>query len=236
MTELRVDDLPPEEKAIFEKSPFVQKRLEDWHFREVLNFFQTSVTNDKKCIRTIVEREVDGKLLSSMNDDEMAAALNMALVHVKKFRIKLKRIQEVFSKDMEEEEIELKSFLKDNSLGHLFNKLTISMNIRSVAKLKEVVDNETLDTTYLRIKFAEEVRLVKALSSLSEEHADEVFINKAKYKVAVSGANAAGTFAPMRDSGPGQVFMYKSADQPREKSGKNSETPKVLKSIPSRRV
>eukprot|EP00960_Hanusia_phi_P011641 340120-Hanusia_phi.AAC.1 len=105
------------------------------------------------------KREVDGKLLSSMNDDEMAAALNMALVHVKKFRIKLKRIQEVFSKDMEEEEIELKSFLKDNSLGL--------------------------------------PKLVKALSSLSEEHADEVFINKAKYKVAVSGANAAGTFAPV---------------------------------------
>ena len=100
-----------EDRMIFDKSPFIQKRLEDWHFREVLNFFQTrfctpwlalvtdprrSVTNDKKCIRTIVEREVDGKLLSSMNDEEMAAALNMSLVHVKKFRIKLKRIQEVF--------------------------------------------------------------------------------------------------------------------------------------------
>ncbi|EKX53385.1 hypothetical protein GUITHDRAFT_101088 [Guillardia theta CCMP2712] len=233
MTELRVDDLDPEDRMIFDKSPFIQKRLEDWHFREVLNFFQTSVTNDKKCIRTIVEREVDGKLLSSMNDEEMAAALNMSLVHVKKFRIKLKRIQEVFSKDMDEEETELKSFLKDNSLGHLFNKLTISMNIRSVAKLKEVVDNETLDTAYLRIKFAEEVRqdVASCVPFLTHEASDCNICCRL-----VSGAQAAGSFAPMRDSGPGQVFMYKSADQPREKSGRNSETPKVLKSIPSRRV
>jgi hypothetical protein len=35
---------------------------------------------------------------------------------------KLSTAQEIFSKDMEEEEIELKNFLEDHSLGHLFLK------------------------------------------------------------------------------------------------------------------
>jgi len=42
----------------------------DWHFKDVLHFFKTSVTNDKACIRTISEREVDGALIQSMNDKE----------------------------------------------------------------------------------------------------------------------------------------------------------------------
>ena len=43
----------------------------DWHFKDVLHFFRTSVTNEKSCIKTISEREVDGALIASMNDKEM---------------------------------------------------------------------------------------------------------------------------------------------------------------------
>jgi len=39
----------------------------------VLHFFKKSVTNDKSCIKTISEREVDGALIASMNDKEMEA-------------------------------------------------------------------------------------------------------------------------------------------------------------------
>jgi hypothetical protein len=69
----------------------------------VLHFFRTSVTNEKSCIRTISEREVDGALIASMNDKEMEAALSMSAIHVKKFRVKMKRLQEVFAHDMEED-------------------------------------------------------------------------------------------------------------------------------------
>jgi hypothetical protein len=82
-----------------------------------LHFFKTSVTNDKSCIRTISEREVDGALLQSMNDKEMEAALALPGIHVKKFKVNLKHIQEVFSSDMDTEELALKHFLEDNSLG-----------------------------------------------------------------------------------------------------------------------
>ena len=83
-------------------------RLSDWHFKDVLHFFKASVTNDKACIKTISEREVDGALIASMNDEEMEAALNISPIHVKKFKVKLKRLEEVFSKTLEDEELELK--------------------------------------------------------------------------------------------------------------------------------
>jgi len=86
---------------------------------------------------------VDGALIASMNEKEMEAALSLPKIHVNKFRVKLKRLQvcslgfrqrngvevtklstaqEIFSKDMEEEEIKLKNFLEDHALGHLFLK------------------------------------------------------------------------------------------------------------------
>jgi hypothetical protein len=52
-----------------------------------------------------------------MNDKEMEAALALPGIHVKKFKVNLKHIQEVFSSDMDTEELALKHFLEDNSLG-----------------------------------------------------------------------------------------------------------------------
>ena len=49
--------------------------MEDWHFKDVLSFFKSSVTNEKACIKTISEREVDGALIASMNDKEMEAGM-----------------------------------------------------------------------------------------------------------------------------------------------------------------
>ena len=45
------------------KKSYLEKPLRDWDFQDVLHFFKTSVTNDKKCIDTIRIREV------SMNDE-----------------------------------------------------------------------------------------------------------------------------------------------------------------------
>lgn len=115
--------------------------------------------------------------------------------------------------------------------GHHFNNLSIKLGITSISALKEAVDHTTLDTAALRIKFAEQLRLVKALSSMNEEHADEVLINSTKYKVAQK-ATAQGKYAPVQgDEGPGQVFMYKSENQPSEKGSRRSSaasTPKVF--------
>ena len=106
--------------------------------------------------------------------------------------------------------------------GHHFNNLSIKLGITSISALKEAVDHTTLDTAALRIKFAEQLRLVKALSSMNEEHADEVLINSTKYKVAQK-ATAQGKYAPVQgDEGPGQVFMYKSENQPSEKGSRRS--------------
>jgi len=77
------------------------------------------------------------------------------------------------------------------SAGHHFNNLTIKGGISSVAALKESIEHTTLDTTSLRIKFAEQVRLTKALSSMHEEQTDEVLVNSSKYKVS-SRDQAAG--------------------------------------------
>ena len=72
-------------------------------------------------------------------------------------------------------------------------------------KIKDAVDHTTLDSHAIRIKFAESARLVKALSSMHEEHADEVMINSSKYKVAARDT-AAGKYAPVDgDQGPGQA-------------------------------
>ncbi len=40
------------------KRPYLQKNLSDWDFKDVLDFFQKSVTNDPKCIDIIRSREV----------------------------------------------------------------------------------------------------------------------------------------------------------------------------------
>jgi hypothetical protein len=40
------------------KCGYLEKNLRDWAFKDVLDFFQKSVTNDKKCIETITTREV----------------------------------------------------------------------------------------------------------------------------------------------------------------------------------
>mmetsp|Transcript_20133 Transcript_20133/g.29534 ORF Transcript_20133/g.29534 Transcript_20133/m.29534 type:complete len:239 (-) Transcript_20133:164-880(-) len=238
MEGIKFEDYTQDEQALMKGAPYVMKPLQDWHFKDVLHFFKKSVTNDKSCIKTISEREVDGALIASMNDKEMEAALSLSAIHVKKFRVKLKRLQEVFSHDLEEEEIELKSFLEDNSLGHHFNAMSIKFGITSIAGLKEAVDHTTLDVQSLRIKFAEQARLVKALSSMNEEHADEVLINSSKYKVAARDTSG-GKYAPVDgDQGPGQVFMYKSADQSSERGSRKSSaasTPKALKNIPSKR-
>jgi hypothetical protein len=53
-------------------------QLQDWHFKDVLHFFKASVTNDKACIKTISEREVDGALIASMNDKEMEVTVEYA--------------------------------------------------------------------------------------------------------------------------------------------------------------
>ena len=82
--------------------------------------------------------------------------------------------------------------------------------ITSISQLKEAVDHTTLDTNTLRIKFAEQVRLAKALSSMNEEHADEVLINSSKYKVAARDTTQGKYQAVDGDHGPGQVFMVKS--------------------------
>ena len=82
------------------------------------------------------------------------------------------------------------------------------------------MDHTTLDTSTLRIKFAEQIRLAKALSSMNEEHADEVLINSTKYKVAARDTTQGKYQAVDGDQGPGQVFMYKSADQPSEKGSR----------------
>ncbi len=39
------------------KKSYLEKPLRDWDFHDVLHFFKTSVTNDKKCIDTIRLRE-----------------------------------------------------------------------------------------------------------------------------------------------------------------------------------
>eukprot|EP00292_Cryptomonas_paramecium_P019527 CAMPEP_0113711424 /NCGR_PEP_ID=MMETSP0038_2-20120614/30746_1 /TAXON_ID=2898 /ORGANISM="Cryptomonas paramecium" /LENGTH=118 /DNA_ID=CAMNT_0000637673 /DNA_START=40 /DNA_END=392 /DNA_ORIENTATION=+ /assembly_acc=CAM_ASM_000170 len=84
---------------------YLEKKLADWDFEDVLHFFQTSVTNDRRVIDTIRLREVDGQLLDSFtNDEEMSAALNMHLIHVRKFRIKIRQVQELFNAEMDEEE------------------------------------------------------------------------------------------------------------------------------------
>ena len=41
----------------------------------------------------ISEREVDGALIASMNEKEMEAALSLPKIHVKKFHVKMKRLQ-----------------------------------------------------------------------------------------------------------------------------------------------
>ena len=40
------------------KRSYLDRPLRDWDFQNVLHFFKTSVTNDKKCIDTIRVREV----------------------------------------------------------------------------------------------------------------------------------------------------------------------------------
>ena len=48
----------------------------------------------------------------------------------------LAHTKEILSKDMEEEEVELKAFLEDHSLGHLFENMTIKLGITSIQALK----------------------------------------------------------------------------------------------------
>lgn len=90
---IKFDDFTEEEQALMKSAPYVMKPLQDWHFKDVLHFFKSSVTNDKACIKIISEREVDGALIASMNDKEMEAALSLPTIHVKKFKVKLKRLQ-----------------------------------------------------------------------------------------------------------------------------------------------
>lgn len=71
MAEIKMEEFTEEEQALIKSSPYVMKPLQDWHFKDVLHFFKASVTNDKACIKTISEREVDGALIASMNDKEM---------------------------------------------------------------------------------------------------------------------------------------------------------------------
>ncbi len=40
------------------KCGYLEKNLRDWAYKDVLDFFQKCVTNDKKCIETITTREV----------------------------------------------------------------------------------------------------------------------------------------------------------------------------------
>jgi hypothetical protein len=40
------------------KNSYLDKPLREWNFQDLLHFFKTSVTNDKKCIDTIRIREV----------------------------------------------------------------------------------------------------------------------------------------------------------------------------------
>ncbi len=54
-----------EEKYGKDNMGYLQKNLRDWTFKDVLSFFQTCVTNDRKCIETITTREVDGALIDS---------------------------------------------------------------------------------------------------------------------------------------------------------------------------
>mmetsp|Transcript_55187 Transcript_55187/g.145678 ORF Transcript_55187/g.145678 Transcript_55187/m.145678 type:complete len:190 (+) Transcript_55187:734-1303(+) len=99
--------------------PYLQKNLRDWAFQDVLDFFRRSVTNDRKCIELITTREVDGSIIDKLNDDEeMARTLNMQPIHVRKFRIKMKQVQELFNREgLSLEERELKETLKANKLG-----------------------------------------------------------------------------------------------------------------------
>jgi hypothetical protein len=39
------------------KKSYLEKPLREWDYQDVLHFFKTSVTNDKKCIDTIRLRE-----------------------------------------------------------------------------------------------------------------------------------------------------------------------------------
>ena len=49
--------------------------------------------------------------------------------------------------------------------GHHFNNLSIKLGITSISALKEAVDHTTLDTAALRIKFAEQLRLVEGVET-----------------------------------------------------------------------
>ncbi len=70
---IKFDDFTEEEQALMKSAPYVMKPWQDWHFKDVLHFFKSSVTNEKSCIKIISEREVDGALIASMNDKEMEA-------------------------------------------------------------------------------------------------------------------------------------------------------------------
>ena len=58
-----------------------------------------------------------------MYDKEMEAALNISPIHVKKFKVKLKRLEEVFSKTLEDEELELKG----ENISFLCSTMTLNV-------------------------------------------------------------------------------------------------------------
>jgi hypothetical protein len=35
-------------------APYVMKPLQDWHYKDVLHFFKTNVTNEKNCIKAYI--------------------------------------------------------------------------------------------------------------------------------------------------------------------------------------
>jgi hypothetical protein len=51
---IKFDDYSAEEQALMKSAPYVMKPLQDWHYKDVLHFFKTNVTNEKNCIKAYI--------------------------------------------------------------------------------------------------------------------------------------------------------------------------------------
>jgi hypothetical protein len=51
---IKFDDYSAEEQALMKSAPYVMKPLQDWHYKDVLHFFKTNVTNEKSCIKAYI--------------------------------------------------------------------------------------------------------------------------------------------------------------------------------------
>lgn len=51
---IKFDDYSAEDQALMKSAPYVMKPLRDWHYKDVLHFFKTNVTNEKSCIKAYI--------------------------------------------------------------------------------------------------------------------------------------------------------------------------------------